>query len=304
MQINSFKTTLILTADIGGSHITAAICDLESHSILPQSITRVDVDSKGSAEYILACWESAFKQVLEKGMASSISGISIAMPGPFDYEKGISYIIGLDKYESLYGMDIKCYFSRLMDIDHQNVRFRNDAESTIAGEALKGAGKDYKRVMGVTLGTGLGSAFTENAITKDLNLGSNLYKETIADDYLSTRWFLRRYLELVGVPLTSGVKELAGLAPSNKIARDIFMEFAINMNEFLSGPVVRFDPEVLIICGNIAKASQFFLPYLTKELNSISIKVAQLGEYAPLIGAAAMFDNLSSTASLNSVTKL
>jgi len=304
MQINSLSTSFILTADIGGSHITAAICHLESHSILTQSITRVAVDSKGPAESILERWAGAFNQVLQKHVTASVTGLSIAMPGPFDYENGISYIKGLDKYESLYGMDIKRYLADTLGIDHRIIRFRNDAESTIAGEVLSGAGKDHQRVMGITLGTGLGSAYSENGITQDLNLGSNPYRETIADDYLSTRWFLKRHLELTGVTLIGGVKELASLAYASEIARDIFIEFADNMGDFLSGPVAKYNPEVLILCGNIAKASEFFLPYLNEKLNSINIKVAQLGENAPLIGAAALFDHLDLPASFNSVTKL
>ncbi len=304
IQINTLSTPFILTADIGGSHITSAICPLQSHTILTQSITRLEVDSKNSAKSILSSWKSAFEQVLQKNPTVSISGLSLAMPGPFDYKNGISYIRGLDKYEALYGMDIKQHLADMLNIDGQTIRFRNDAESTIAGEVLSGAGKNYQRVMGVTLGTGFGSAYNENGVTKDLNLGSNPYKESIADDYLSTRWFLRRYVEITRLPLTGGVKELAAMAPDSSIARDIFSEFANNMSEFLSGPVAQLNPQALVICGNIAKASEFFLPHLTKKLNSIPVKLAQLGESAPLIGAAAMFDEPNVPVSLNSATKL
>ena len=39
------------------------------------------------------------------------------------------------------------------------MRYRNDAEAAIVGEALSGAGIAYSRLIGLTLGTGLGSAF-------------------------------------------------------------------------------------------------------------------------------------------------
>jgi glucokinase len=298
MQINNLSSPYILTADIGGSHITAGICDLRTHVILDRSIARIEVDSKGSANDILTSWGDACEQVLRKNGELPISGLSIAMPGPFDYQEGISYIKGLDKYEALYGMNIRHYLADLLKLDPQLVRFRNDAESTIAGEVLTGAGKDYLRVMGVTLGTGFGSAYSENKITRDINLGSEPYKETIADDYLSTRWFLKRYHELTGIALTGGVKELSELAPKSIVARDVFKEFAMNMSDFLSGHVEQLDPEVLIICGNIAKASKLFLPYLATALNSVTIKLAILDENAPLIGAAAMFDDLVGPASL------
>jgi len=292
MTQTNTSTTYILTADIGGSHITAAICNLQSHTILEQSIYRVEVDSKGSAGSILASWKTAFDQVLKNNETISISGVSLAMPGPFDYENGIPYIKGLDKYEVLYAMNIKESLADMLNMSEQTIRFRNDAESTIAGEVLSGAGKNYQRVMGVTLGTGFGSAYSENEVTKDLNLGSNPYRESIADDFLSTRWFLRRYQETTGLHLTGGVKELAAMAPDSSIARNIFIEFADNMSEFLAGPVAQLNPQVLVICGNIAKASELFLPQLANNLNSIPVKLAQLGENAPLIGAAAMFDNI------------
>jgi glucokinase len=302
MQISKQSSSYILTADIGGSHITTAICNMTRHSIVPESITRVEINSKGLANDILSSWGNALKESINKS-AFPVSGLAVAMPGPFDYEKGISYIKGLNKYEALYGINIKEYFAGIMPIDGSQIMFRNDAESTVAGEALIGAGKGYQVVMGVTLGTGFGSAYSNNNITRDINLGSDPYKETIADDYLSTRWFVKRYNELTGVVLTGGVKELSALAAENEVARLVFKEFAANMADFLSAAIKQYTPEVLIICGNIAKASEFFLPYLAEELNSTTIKLAQLDEHAPLIGAAAMFDNVTPS-SFKPVTNL
>ncbi len=303
MQINKLSSPYILTADIGGSHITAGICDLGTYGIVNQSLTRAEVNSKGSITEILTSWTDVFQEVLKKNAALHVSGLSVAMPGPFDYEKGVSYIKGLNKYEALYGMDIKQYFADLLKLDPQSVRFRNDAESTIAGEVLAGVGKGYRSVMGITLGTGFGSAYSENKITKDINLGSDPYGETIADDYFSTRWFLKRYKELTGISLTGGVKQLSELAEKDAVARDIFKEFALNVSDFLSKPVEQLAPEVLIICGNIAKASKFFLPCFTGALNSITLKLAQLDENAPLIGAAAMFDHIPGPASIDPINQ-
>jgi len=43
-----------------------------------------------------------------------------------------------------------------------------------------------------------------------------------------------------------------------------------------------------LICGNIAKAHKLFLPQLNRRLN-IEIRLAELGEEAAMIGAAALF---------------
>lgn len=279
----------ILTADIGGTHITAGICDLRNQTIIPGSIIRADVDSKGTADTILTSWTDALKKVIHRSTGLNLTGLSMAMPGPFDYENGISFITGLDKYEALYQKDIRNYFATKLDLNLLAIRFRNDAESTISGEIWAGAGKGYHRIMGVTLGTGFGSAFSEDQITRDINLGSDPYRDSIADDYFSTRWFVKRYRELTGNLLSGGVKELAALGVDNPVVIAIFNDYAINMAGFLSGPIGRYKPDALIVCGNIAKASTLFLPQLRAQLRQVEIQLAQLDEQAPLIGAASLF---------------
>ncbi|MBD1386788.1 ROK family protein [Mucilaginibacter rigui] len=280
----------ILTADIGGSHITSAICNTDTYIIEENSVVRLEVDSKAGADEIIGSWQSALKMTLSAADVE-ISGIGVAMPGPFDYAKGISYIKGLNKYEAIYGMNIKEAIAGFLNIPGNLVHFRNDAEATIAGEALTGAGAGYKKVAGVTLGTGFGSAYCTEGIARDLNYGSDLYKESIADDYLSTRWFQKRYYELTGKPVAN-VKALAALLPYDSNAKQVFDEFAANMADFLKKPLQQLSPDVLVLCGNITRASAYFLPQLREHLPAITIQTALLGEKAALIGAS-VFTNIN-----------
>ncbi|WP_158994558.1 ROK family protein [Mucilaginibacter sp. L196] len=288
MQINKALSTYILTTDIGGTHITSAICNLELKTIIPESLTRVEVFSKGTADHIFNAWNTAFQYSLANS-PGTVSGVGVAMPGPFDYENGISYIKGLDKYESIYGLNIKSQLAGSFNLNPSNIRFRNDAESAIAGEIIAGAGRKYNDVVGITLGTGFGSAFSKHKITKDINWGSDNYKNSIADDYFSTRWFLKRYHELTG-RFIAGVKELVILAESDGNAIKVFNEFAIDLNTFLKQKLPVFSPQALVICGNIAKANHLFLPYLEENLDPIKVELGQLGEHASLLGAASLFE--------------
>ncbi|MDN5286645.1 MAG: nagK [Mucilaginibacter sp.] len=287
MQIDKLSGSFILTADIGGTHITSAIYDGERDSVIEDTISRVGFSSKGSAQDILNSWAEALSQTLRKTEVA-ISGVGIAMPGPFDYETGVSYITGLSKYESIYRMNIKQQLAKMLQLPAEIFKFRNDAEAAIAGEVAAGAGKGADSIIGITLGTGFGSAWSVDGITKDLNLGSEPYKDSIADDHLSTRWFLKRYYELSGISITE-VSELALIAKESPMAKVVFSEFAANMGNFLLEPVLHFRPETLVVCGNIAKASEFFLPVVSRQLNMTSLKIGQLGEYAALIGVADLF---------------
>jgi glucokinase len=294
MQINETTSTYILTTDIGGTHITSAICNLELKTIIPESLTRIEVFSKGTADHIFTTWNTACQYSLANS-PGAVSGMGVAMPGPFDYENGISYIKGLDKYEGIYGLNIKNRLAENLNLNPSNIRFRNDAESAIAGETIAGAGRKYNDVVGITLGTGFGSAISRYKITKDVNWGSDNYKSSIADDYFSTRWFLTRYHELTG-SFIPGVKELAILAENDENAIKVFNEFAIDLNAFLKQKLPIFSPQALVICGNIAKAHHLFLPYLKENLGEVVVELGQLGEYASLLGVASLFETISGVA--------
>lgn len=281
------NTHAIITIDVGGSHLTSAIC-LEYRQIDQSTYMRKEFSSKTSADHILDAWCNCIAHTIASSKAAP-AGIAFAMPGPFDYNEGICYIKGLNKYEALYGMNIKKELSARLGIAENKFCFRNDAEASIAGEVAFGAGVGYSRVLGVTLGTGFGSAFFDGETTKDINLGSEPFRNSIADDHLSTRWFLRRYHELAGLN-AGGVKELAQLAETQSTPREIFREFADGFVEFISLHIDRYRPETIVLCGNIAKAWKHFLPVIQRKIN-VPVVIGTLGENAALIGAASLFNN-------------
>jgi glucokinase len=286
------KNNYVIGADIGGTHITAAIIDLEKKMIVEDTRTRVNVNSQGTATEILESWSAALVQAYEK-FGSPVQQVGLAMPGPFDYENGISLIKDLHKYEAIYGLNIKLCLSEVLGINAADILFRNDAEAFLQGEVVAGAGIGARKVLGITLGTGFGSAWSNDGIVKDLNLGSEPYQDSIADDYFSTRWFLRRYHEITGLSAT-GVSALTSMSNHSTVVEGIFDEFTVNLSSFLKDFILAEKPEVLVIGGNIAKASRMFLDELANRLifhaANLKIKLAQLGEDAALMGAAAGFD--------------
>ena len=75
--------------DIGGSHITCAAVDLERRQLVRETIAERPVDNKGTADEIISRWSEAISETVEKAGKERIKGIGFAMPGPFDYVKGI-----------------------------------------------------------------------------------------------------------------------------------------------------------------------------------------------------------------------
>lgn len=279
---------LMIGVDVGGSHITAALINLDQQSVLEDYKIRTRVNSHGSVAEIMDVWVDLLKSIITKFPQREFH-LRMAMPGPFDYERGISLITGMNKYEALYSLDIRKYLAEHLGLKPAHILFRNDAEAFLHGEVYGGAAKLHHKAIGITLGTGLGSAVSKDGITKDANLGVSPFKIGIAEDYISTRWFVKRYVELTGKEVRD-TEALVQLYNEDPIVQSIFEEFCGNLSDFLAVFIGAEQPEVVVIGGNIAKNQALFLTKVEALLAHkniyIPIKIATLWEDAALLGAA------------------
>lgn len=281
----------IVGADIGGSHITAALVDLEQRTMLSQTLIRRRVNSHGAVAEIIEAWGAALEEVLNQAAGKKIG---IAMPNPVDYEQGISYIKGIDKYDSLYGLNIRNLLAERLGVPAASIRMKNDAGCFMQGEVFGGAARGYTSAIGLTLGTGLGTARSHNGVAEDADLWHTPFRDNIAEEYVATRWFLRRYEELTGQSVKD-VKALSELHATDPVAQQVFHEFADNLTEFLLHFIAIDNPQVIVIGGNIANAEALFFPRVTENLKNhginLPIKRAMLGEEAAIVGAASIWSS-------------
>jgi glucokinase len=294
---------IAIGTDIGGSHISCAAIDLVSGKIIRNTLTERSVDNQAQANTIIGTWTQALSAVLKKVPLENVKGIGFAMPGPFDYVKGISYIRGVAKYENLYGINITDAISNSLNVkDGFLIRFMNDASSFAVGEAWAGSAANFNRSLSITLGTGFGSAFIRNRIlivdgpeVPKLGCIYHLpFKDGIADDYFSTRGLLSRYKKLTGKEL-DGVKELAALAGTEKAVTDLFIDFGENAGLFLAPWLNKFKAEILVIGGNISHAYNLFGDAfeisLKKENCFCKVAISKLKEDAALLGSGYLLDD-------------
>jgi glucokinase len=289
----------ILGADIGGSHITAAIIDSQEHKIINDTLIRMPVDASAVSTIILGTWAEAVTQVLQKAADFKPGCLAFAMPGPFNYEEGISLIKGLHKYDLLYGINVKDFLSKHLNLPPHRIWMVNDAQAFLEGEIKVNGYSKSKKVLGVTLGTGLGTAISYNSITTDMNFAMLPFLNGIAEEYLSTRWFVNKYNQLSAQPVTN-VKDML-MQEQHAILDVVFNEFTHNFSNFLIPIINRESVEVVIIGGNIAKAEDRFLNALRNNLNKngvltqpCHILIANVGELSAMIGAALQLtDNIN-----------
>ncbi|GAA4199959.1 hypothetical protein GCM10022289_11100 [Pedobacter jeongneungensis] len=279
---------IVLGVDIGGSHITAALIDLEKKKEISKTRFRARLNAHASAAEIIGAWALTIENAMGR-YAGMPAWISIAMPGPMDYKNGICLIKDQDKYESLYKVNIKEKLAQRLNFPAAKISFRNDAVCFLQGEIFSGSIKGLDKAIGLTLGTGLGTAHMIDGKAFDSDLWKMPFLKGIAEDYISTRWFVTRFEELAEVKIKD-VKDLVENHRDSPYFRSIFIEFSMNLAKFIYKFVRKKMPLAAVIGGNIAQAEAFFLDdtrkYLAQMMGySFPIKRSTLGEKATLIGA-------------------
>lgn len=268
---------IYLCLDVGGTEIKAAPID-GSGTVL-QPVRHFPSRAKEPADVLLAHFIRIFEAIRQEGR--TVSGLRLAFPGPFDYAKGICLLRGLDKYDALYGVDLRRAFSRGSGIAPEDILFTNDASAFALGEMGFGRARGAGRALFVCIGTGCGSAFGLNGRlapdgTPGVPDGGYLYHapylDGCIDDYLSRRGLMALSRELLGESLDG--KSLAlRVQRGDERARQCFRAFGERIRDALLPYLAGFRPELLCLGGQITGSVPLFLEPLETGCRSYGIRL-------------------------------
>lgn len=278
----------VLVYDVGGSHISAAVCFKEGFRL--GTVVRANLPEEQTSQAFVEVLHSLGVKASES--VNGVEGAELAMPGPFDYAKGISWM--KHKLPYLYGVNVSEALAARFGWKASQVRFLNDAAAYLLGEVGAGAARGVRRVVCFTLGTGVGSGFAidGHVVTggKGVPPGGEIwnvpYEGGIVEDQISTRALQRAYQERKGQE-----REVASIAHyatgGEPLSIEVFEEFGRNLGMALKKLVKDFAPDVVVLGGGISRSAHLFLRETQKELEgtNIEVRIAELGDNAPLAGA-------------------
>lgn len=272
--------------DVGGTHVSAALVDPVDWSV--GSVTRLSLDADADAAVLL----DRFAQAGAAIGAPRGASWGVAMPDPFDYERGVGQFEGVGKFAALRGVDVS---------EGLRVRlagrpvFLNDADAFLLGEWVAGPARGTRRCAGITLGTGVGSSWLVDGYPVDPGLppGGRLHRLDIAgvplEDVVSRR-AIRRGFALAGGDPSADVREIADLARHGDARAGRVLDTAMSaLGRVVGACTSAFRAELLVIGGSMARSWDVFAPAFRAGAlgrGLPEVRVVADSDAAPLIGAA------------------
>jgi glucokinase len=270
--------------DIGGTNMRAGL-ELGG-SITSQS--NVLLENKDSLSSTL----TQLMDLIRPYTKYPVKGIGIGVPSVVNVDKGIVYnVMNIPSWEEVALRDlVEKEFNLPVSIN-------NDVNCFTLGEHRFGAAKKYKSVVGMAIGTGIGSGvIINNELYQGNNCGAGEigmlpYRDSILENYVCNRFFE----ETLGMDAFKAHE--AAITGDSKVIK-IWEEFGSHLGVVIKTILYTYDPEAIILGGSLTKAHQFFKARMLDSLKDFaypeSIKRLSLllseNENIALLGAAALMD--------------
>jgi len=255
-----------VVVDVGGSHVAAARVDWDPESSAVPELTgysTAPLDAHASRNVLMEALVVAIESVCVNsvGLSDSHDDVVIALPGPFDYAHGVGSFDGVEKLEALAGFDLGTAISTSLGLPRSAMHFMNDAEAYALGEWRFGAGEQASRMVCVTLGTGVGSAFVDHGAMvrrgREFPGNGEVHRLRVEgrplEDFVSARAISRSYQTR-----TSGSLEVRDICNAAREG-DVDAVFAVGsametLGTALAPVLAAFDPSVLVVGGAISQS--------------------------------------------------
>jgi glucokinase len=232
---------------------------------------------------------------MKEGRRASIRTVGFGIPGIFNLKA--QRIIKSPNYNELNKFPLRPAIARVIDAPFC---IDNDANMAAYGEYRRGAGRDAKDMILLTLGTGVGSGIIVDGVLLHGSCGYGAEMGCGARGCLETEAaagpIVRNYRQLTGAsePLTA--EDVANRAKKgDAAARKSYDRAAYYLGIGLGSAINTFNPQKILLGGGIMASGKLILPMTRAEAKRrsyaasyacCSIEKASLGNDAGLIGAA------------------
>lgn len=222
-------------------------------------------------------------QGIEEFDLSNILSIGAGVPGVVNREDGS--IIDLP---NVHVKDIP--FSKIIEERfHKKVFLRNDAEVACLGEAVSPLGKKYKRVLFITISTGLGVSLCVNQVIQDYvtEVGHTLfkYKDTCEEYSILTGAMFPVFTKLNGLGEVSAKEFFTKVHEKDGKYLAVFEEWKKIFNQFLDLMINSYNPDLMVFTGGLMNNKDLFFDDFKAAHPDVQMEECYFKTNAGLVGA-------------------
>lgn len=308
------SSDLVFVADLGGTHLRAAVVDERGQ--IQYQLKRSTPREKPN-EIVQALVAAAHE--CESRLSSTghvITAISVAVPGTIDVAEGV--VIKAPNLPCLDGFRLAAALSGELEWP---ATLENDANAAAVGEMWQGAGRGYRSIICITLGTGVGGGII---LGGELWRGANGSAAEIGhmavdpfagvpcgcgsrgclEVYASataivrmTREALLRYPQSIlhaSDHLNSEAVYTAGVQ-GDELALEVFRRMGVYLGIGIANLINLLNPEIIVVGGGVANGWTLFEQHMREQVSerafplparTVKILRAECGDDAGLLGAA------------------
>jgi glucokinase len=275
--------TSIIGIDLGGTHVRVG-------AVEGSRITKINserIPASGTQEEVL----QVINQLIDSVINENAKAIGIGVPSVVDIEKGIVYDVqNIPSWKEVALKKI------LEERHHIPVLINNDANCFALGEKYFGKGKDVHSMLGVTIGTGLGTGIIINdKLYTGVNCGAGElgyvdYLDQCFEYYASGQFFQNCYH-------TSGEVVFQKARAGDPLSIMIFEELGTHIGNAIKMILYAYCPELIVLGGSISRSYSFFQKNMWERINTylyadtlnhFRLEISEL-ENCGVLGAAALY---------------
>jgi glucokinase len=285
----------VLGVDLGGTAIKLGLFSLQGELLSEHQRPTPQPATPGSV-----CVEivDAINFLDPDGRAAVVG---IGLPGPMDAEARVARIcINLPGWEEV---PLAAWLEPRLK---RSVTLANDGNCALVGEAWKGAAAGCSDVLLLTLGTGVGGGVMVGGQLFTGHNGAAAEPGLITlfpdgpDCNSGNRGSLEQFASISGLKRLSGVEPSSlAMAASCGDAKALahWERYGQLLGTGISSLVYLFTPQLVLVGGGLAGASEYFLPAVRREVSTrvqavsregLQIKACALGNGAGRLGAACL----------------
>lgn len=273
---------MTIGVDIGGTNIRAGL--VSKGTIISQN--QLTLKNKHSMDAMLA----QLMEVINPLTSYPYTGIGIGVPSVVDTVNGIVYDVA--NIPAWKRVELKQIVQERFQVP---VRINNDVNCFVLGEYNYGVAKGFGSLVGITLGTGMGSGLIfDHVLYTGHNCGAGEiglmpYLDKTLEDYVGSQFFIAK--------TGKSAEQLwrAALA-GEKQAIALWEEFGWHLGKALKIVMYAYDPEAIVLGGSISQAYDFFEKSMLEvlkdfeypnTLKQLKVLVSQKANIS-LLGAASL----------------